>query len=99
MATYLSTFTLVNLCLGIVTSALAYAVGLPNALLWGVLAGVLNYVAYLGPAVVTGPLPSSGCLHSRRWPKLQSRPWAVALLMAAAVAIQHAFAEAVPLPD
>jgi predicted PurR-regulated permease PerM len=60
LTTYFSTYTLVNLCLGVVTSALTYAVGLPNALLWGVLAGVFNYVAYLGPAVVTVTLALVG---------------------------------------
>ena len=62
MTTYFSTYTLVNLCLGVVTFALTYAVGLPNALLWGVLAGVLNYIAYLGPAVVTATLAIVGIL-------------------------------------
>src|SRR5688500_1181652 len=28
-----------------------YALGMPNALLWGVLAGVLNFIPYLGPIV------------------------------------------------
>jgi predicted PurR-regulated permease PerM len=35
---------------------LTWFVGLPNPLLWGVLAGVLNYVPYIGPAVVTATL-------------------------------------------
>jgi predicted PurR-regulated permease PerM len=38
MTTYFGTFTLVNFCLGIVTAGLAWAAGLPNPLLWGVLA-------------------------------------------------------------
>lgn len=53
---YFGTFTLINICLGFVTSLLAYAVGLPNPLLWGVLAAVLNYVPYIGPAITTGVL-------------------------------------------
>ena len=47
MTTYFGTFTIVNVCLGLVTVVLTWAVGLPNPLLWGVLAGVLNYVPYL----------------------------------------------------
>ncbi|MGE0848366.1 MAG: AI-2E family transporter [Hyphomicrobiaceae bacterium] len=62
MTTYFGTFTLVNFCLGIVTAGLAWAVGLPNPLLWGVLAGVLNYVPYIGPAVVVGTLMVAGLL-------------------------------------
>jgi predicted PurR-regulated permease PerM len=62
MTTYFSTFTLVNACLGVVTFALTYLVGLPNPLLWGVLAGVLNYVPYLGPTVVAATLAVVGVL-------------------------------------
>jgi predicted PurR-regulated permease PerM len=32
---------------------LTWFVGLPNPLLWGVLAGMFNYVPYLGPGIVT----------------------------------------------
>jgi predicted PurR-regulated permease PerM len=46
----------------LVTVVLTWAVGLPNPLLWGVLAGVLNYVPYLGPAIVTGTLGVVGLL-------------------------------------
>jgi predicted PurR-regulated permease PerM len=37
-------------------------VGLPNPLLWGVLAAVLNYVPYIGPGIVTGTLAVVGLL-------------------------------------
>lgn len=56
MTAYFGAFTLVNIGLGIVTALLAYAVGLPNPLLWGVLAAVVNYVPYLGPAIVMATL-------------------------------------------
>lgn len=49
---YFGTFTVVNICLGTVTTILAYVVGLPNPLLWGVLAAVLNYIPYIGPAIM-----------------------------------------------
>lgn len=48
---YFGTFTIVNIGLGIVTTLLAWSVGLPNPMLWGVLAGVLNYIPYIGPAI------------------------------------------------
>lgn len=56
MTVYFGTFTAVNLCLAVATIALTWVVGLPNPLLWGVLAGVLNYVPYLGPGIVVGTL-------------------------------------------
>jgi predicted PurR-regulated permease PerM len=49
---YFGTFTIVNVCLAILTAGLAYAVGLPNPMLWGVLAGVLNYIPYIGAAIM-----------------------------------------------
>src|SRR5207245_2206102 len=62
MTTYFGTFTIVNVCLGLVTVTLTWLVGLPNPLLWGVLATVLNYVPYLGPATVIGTLGVVGLL-------------------------------------
>ena len=62
MTTYFGTFTIVNFCLGLVTMGLTWLVGLPNPLLWGVLAAVLNYIPYIGPALVTGALAVVGLL-------------------------------------
>jgi predicted PurR-regulated permease PerM len=56
MTTYFGAFTLVNVCLGAATVALAWLAGLPNPLLWGVLAAVLNYVPYIGVAIVVATL-------------------------------------------
>jgi predicted PurR-regulated permease PerM len=60
MTTYFGTFTLVNICLGLVTVALTWLVGLPNPLLWGVLAALLNYIPYIGPAIVVATLTVVG---------------------------------------
>ena len=60
MTTYFGTFTIVNFCLGLVTVALTWLAGLPNPLLWGVLAGLLNYIPYLGPAIVVATLAVVG---------------------------------------
>jgi len=46
---YFGTVALINLGLGIATALAMWALGMPNAILWGVLAGVLNFVPYLGP--------------------------------------------------
>ena len=56
MTAYFGAFTLVNIGLGIATALLAYIVGLPNPLLWGVLAAVVNYIPYIGPAIVVATL-------------------------------------------
>ena len=53
---------MVNLCLAALAVGLAGAVGLPNPLLWGVLAGTLNFIPYLGPAVMVVTLFVIGLL-------------------------------------
>ncbi len=53
LARYFATFTLINIALGAVTTLAMYIVGMPNPLLWGVMAGVLNFLPYLGPTIVT----------------------------------------------
>ena len=53
---YFGTLAVVNLCLGTVAIGLAWAVGLPNPLLWGVLAATLNFVPYLGPVIMVATL-------------------------------------------
>lgn len=62
MTTYFGTFTLVNIGLGLVTTGLTWFTGLPNPLLWGVLACLMNYVPYIGPAIVIGTLAVVGLL-------------------------------------
>jgi predicted PurR-regulated permease PerM len=62
MTTYFSTFTVVNICLAAITVLLTWFAGLPNPLLWGVLAGVLNYIPYLGPAIVAATLAIVGLI-------------------------------------
>jgi predicted PurR-regulated permease PerM len=37
---------------GLITAIAVYLMGFPNAVLWGVLAFIFNYVPYIGPAVM-----------------------------------------------
>jgi len=46
---YLSTQFLVNTCYGICVAIGLQFIGVPNAALWGVLAGVLRFIPYVGP--------------------------------------------------
>jgi predicted PurR-regulated permease PerM len=45
---YLATISLINIGLGIVIGSLMAIIGLPNPVLWGIAAAVLNYVPILG---------------------------------------------------
>ena len=51
MGRYLLTITCINAGLGVVTGLAMYLLGMPNPVLWGALAAILNYVPYLGAAV------------------------------------------------
>lgn len=46
---YFATITLINLGLAAATAAAMALLGMPNPILWGTLAGVLNFIPYLGP--------------------------------------------------
>ena len=48
VSTYLLTVTLINAGLGCAVALAMAALGVPNAVLWGVLIAVLNFVPYLG---------------------------------------------------
>ncbi|QDU95921.1 AI-2E family transporter [Lignipirellula cremea] len=48
MSRYLMTTTLINIGLGACIGLGLWAIGIPNALLWGVMATLLNYVPFLG---------------------------------------------------
>lgn len=47
---YFATVTLINLALGVATAVTMYWLGMPNPLLWGVVAFVLNFIPYAGSA-------------------------------------------------
>jgi predicted PurR-regulated permease PerM len=48
---YYATIALINVGLGIATFAAMWAIDMPNPLLWGVMAGVFNFIPYVGSTV------------------------------------------------
>lgn len=60
---YLSTLTLINVALGIAVGAAMKLTGLPNPVLWGVVAGLLNFIPYLGPLVTLTIITLVSVLH------------------------------------
>jgi predicted PurR-regulated permease PerM len=47
---YYATLVLINIIYGTVLAGVMWLLGMPNPPLWGVIAGVLNFIPYLGPA-------------------------------------------------
>lgn len=52
LSTYLVSISVINLGLGTAVALTMWLLGVPSPLLWGMLAGVLNYIVYLGPAIM-----------------------------------------------
>lgn len=59
---YLSTMAWVNLGLGLATAVAMMSLGLPNPVLWGTVAGVLNFIPYFGPMMTTLMLLMAGII-------------------------------------
>jgi predicted PurR-regulated permease PerM len=52
LAAYLAVVTVVNIGVAIIVSLGAWLIGFPNPLIFGFLAGLFNYVPYIGPAIM-----------------------------------------------
>ncbi|MFZ3311431.1 MAG: AI-2E family transporter [Xanthobacteraceae bacterium] len=52
LAGYLTVVTIINAAVGTIVAVGAWLIGLPNPVIFGLLAAILNYVPYLGPAVM-----------------------------------------------
>jgi predicted PurR-regulated permease PerM len=52
LTTYLSVVAIINAVVGIAAFAVAWGVGLPNPLAWGVLAFLLNFIPYVGALIM-----------------------------------------------
>jgi predicted PurR-regulated permease PerM len=83
---YVGVVTLINVGLGTVTAGMLYLIGFPNPLTFGLLTVVLNYVPYLGPALVAAVLFGVGVVAM---PSLPQAALAPALFVAIATAEGH----------
>jgi predicted PurR-regulated permease PerM len=57
---FLLTVTMINLCVGTAVTLAMWAIGMPSPLLWGAMAAVLNYVPYVGQAIMISVLLAVG---------------------------------------
>jgi predicted PurR-regulated permease PerM len=62
ISTYLSTVTFINVVLGLAVWGVMALIGVPNPLLWGVMATVTNYIPYLGAMTMYVVLTGLGFL-------------------------------------
>jgi predicted PurR-regulated permease PerM len=59
---YLVTVAVINSCVGLVVAAAMLLLGMPNPVLWGVVAAILNFMPYFGPLTVFSVLVLAGLL-------------------------------------
>ena len=52
LTSYLSVVAVINLAVGVAAAIIAYSVGLPNPIAWGVLAFLLNFIPYIGALIM-----------------------------------------------
>lgn len=52
LAGYLTIVTIINFAVGTIIAIGAWLIGLPNPIIFGLLAAILNYVPYIGPVVM-----------------------------------------------
>jgi predicted PurR-regulated permease PerM len=60
MSRYLWLSTVINTIVGLLTWALLALLGFPNAALWGAVAGILNYIPYVGALATLGVIMFAG---------------------------------------
>nr|WP_321482411.1 AI-2E family transporter [uncultured Cohaesibacter sp.] len=52
LSSYMLSVFMINLLLAVVVSGAMWLLGVPSPMLWGLLAGMLNFIIYIGPAVM-----------------------------------------------
>lgn len=60
LTTYLSVVAVINFAVGAAGGIIAWGVGLPSPLAWGVLGFILNFIPYLGALIMEGVLLAVG---------------------------------------
>lgn len=66
VAAYFGVVTIINVGVGLGTTAIVWAAGLPLPPIWGLLAFLLNYIPFIGPTVMT-VLIVGACLLGESW--------------------------------
>jgi predicted PurR-regulated permease PerM len=62
LASYFAVVTIINLAVGLITTAIAWQAGLPFPPFWGLMAFILNYIAFVGPIMMAGLLLGAALL-------------------------------------
>ncbi|MBI3851674.1 MAG: AI-2E family transporter [Verrucomicrobia bacterium] len=71
---YLFTITIINCCLGAIVGLVMFLIGLPNPVLWGTMAALLNFIPYFGPLTGCFVLALAALMQSQAWNQVLLAP-------------------------
>lgn len=80
LARYLLTVSAINAALGVLTAIAMKMLGMPNPLLWGVLAGVMNFIPYAGALFTLAVITLVSILTFDQWLTIMLPPLAFLFL-------------------
>ena len=80
LAHYLLTISTINTALGVLTAIAMNMLGMPNPLLWGVLAGIMNFIPYAGALFTLAVITLVSILTFDQWLAIMLPPLAFLVL-------------------
>jgi predicted PurR-regulated permease PerM len=80
LSSYLLTVAFINFCLGLLTALVMALLNLPNPILWGAVAGTLNFIPYMGAAVTLIIISVVSLLTFDAWSQIAWPPLAFLFL-------------------
>lgn len=71
---YLFSLAVIYACVAVLGTVALVLLGLPNAMMWGVLLGIASFVPFVGPPVVIALVALAGLLTFEEWPRIVAAP-------------------------
>ena len=77
---YLLSLAVIYSCVAVLATVALVLLGLPNAMMWGVLLGVASFVPFVGPPVVIALVTLACLLTFEDWPRIVAVPAVLTLI-------------------
>src|SRR5579883_1902949 len=77
---YLFSLAVIYSCVAVLATVALALIGVPNAMMWGVLLGVASFVPFVGPPVVIALVALVGLLTFEDWPRIVAAPAILVLI-------------------
>jgi predicted PurR-regulated permease PerM len=90
LSRFMSLMALTNLCVGALTGIAVYLCGMPNPLLWAMVAGLFSFVPYVGPLATTVMIAGAAFVTFNDWQSI--------VMPAAAYFVIHLLASEIAMP-